>query len=122
VPTAELHGAGKLLVPAVVVTGALGEMATRVACEAVLAVVEVPGPSRSNWTQLTSPAAPPEEGPPKPERPLLLIWFLATFRTVTPQRVGGRAHTASVGRITSVMQEKRENARRAAVTCANRGR
>jgi hypothetical protein len=61
------------------------EMATRVACEAVLAVVEVPGPSRSSWTQLTSPAAPPESGPPKPERPLLLIWFLATFRTVTPQ-------------------------------------
>jgi len=35
---------GKLLVPAVVVAGAVGEMATRVACEAVLSVVEVARP------------------------------------------------------------------------------
>ena len=35
---------GKLLVPAVVVAGAVGETTTRIPCEAVLAVVEVARP------------------------------------------------------------------------------
>ena len=145
---------GKLLVPAIVVVaaGAVGEMATRIACDAVLAVVEVvsrstvstdravkpvmyagsghprvlaggaaghaegrrllaeprpvchrdhaggrtrraaasPGPSRSGWTQLTSPAAPPESGRTKPggagaapadgvSSPLMLQWWAGTL-------------------------------------------
>jgi hypothetical protein len=55
---------GKLLVPAVVVVGgeAAGAMATRVACEAVLAVVEVVSPPTVSMDRAVKPAMHAEAG------------------------------------------------------------